>query len=308
MPVLTPAALRKQIRAGTLDAVYLLVGGDEAEKTALVAAMAGLVEEDVRAFNVERFYGGEPAAAAASIVDAARTLPLAAPTRLVIVLQAEQVLAPKRETTAVERDQAILAAYVNAPAAHACVVFVAGRLDERRTLPRLLLKTASVVRCDGLADPAEAARWLREAAGARGLTIEPKAVQLLVGRAAGDGPRVRADAERLFLYAAGHERVTVGDVEAITHAIHTASGDWAVANAIERGAGAEALRELAAQLDGGASPHMVLGQLAWCVRTKLDPRRVPRAIDAVFRTDQALKSSGGDPRVLLERLVVELCG
>jgi hypothetical protein len=31
-------------------------------------------------------------------------------------------------------------------------------------------------------------------------------------------------------------------------------------------------------------------------------------MDAVFRTDLALKSSGGDPRVLLERLVVELCG
>ena len=31
------------------------------------------------------------------------------------------------------------------------------------------------------------------------------------------------------------------------------------------------------------------------------------AIDTVYRTDLALKSSGGDPRVLLERLVVELC-
>jgi len=46
------------------------------------------------------------------------------------------------------------------------------------------------------------------------------------------------------------------------------------------------------------------------VRDKLvnvDPRRIPRAVDALFRTDQDLKSSGGDPRVLLERLVVELC-
>jgi DNA polymerase III delta subunit len=34
---------------------------------------------------------------------------------------------------------------------------------------------------------------------------------------------------------------------------------------------------------------------------------VPAAIEALFRTDLELKSSGGDPRVLLERLVVELC-
>jgi hypothetical protein len=39
-----------------------------------------------------------------------------------------------------------------------------------------------------------------------------------------------------------------------------------------------------------------------------DPRRVPAAVEALFRTDLDMKSSGGDPRVLLERLVVELCG
>jgi DNA polymerase III delta subunit len=38
-----------------------------------------------------------------------------------------------------------------------------------------------------------------------------------------------------------------------------------------------------------------------------DARRVPAAIEALFRTDLELKSSGGDPRVLLERLVVDLC-
>ena len=55
---------------------------------------------------------------------------------------------------------------------------------------------------------------------------------------------------------------------------------------------------------------MILGQLGWFVREKLvaaDARRVPAAVDALFRTDLDLKSSGGDPRVLLERLVVDLC-
>ena len=36
--------------------------------------------------------------------------------------------------------------------------------------------------------------------------------------------------------------------------------------------------------------------------------RLKDAIGAVFRTDEAIKSSGGDPKILLERLVVELCG
>jgi len=63
-------------------------------------------------------------------------------------------------------------------------------------------------------------------------------------------------------------------------------------------------------MDAGAVAYMILGQLGWFVRDKLsgvDPRRVPKAVDALFRADLDLKSSGGDPKVLLERLVVELC-
>jgi hypothetical protein len=36
--------------------------------------------------------------------------------------------------------------------------------------------------------------------------------------------------------------------------------------------------------------------------------RLRPAVDAMLRTDIALKSSGGNPRMLLERLIVELCG
>ena len=90
----------------------------------------------------------------------------------------------------------------------------------------------------------------------------------------------------------------------------TAQDDWAVTNAISRGDAAEALRQLGLALESGGVPFMILGQLAWFVREKLsmaEPRRVKKAVDALFRTDQDLKSSGGDPRILLERLVVELC-
>jgi hypothetical protein len=38
------------------------------------------------------------------------------------------------------------------------------------------------------------------------------------------------------------------------------------------------------------------------------PERVRPALDALLRTDLALKSSGGEDRVLIERLIVELAG
>lgn len=305
MALLTSAAVRKQISTGKLDPIYLIVGADEAEKSALAGEFTSSIEEDLRAFNVDRFYGGE--ASAAAIVDSARTLPLMSPRRMVIVLRAELVIVPKRETQASDYELEALTAYVQNPAAHACLVLVAGELDERRSLSKLLLKTASVVRCDGLGNPAEAARWLREMAQGQGMTIDAKAVQLLINRSAGDPMRIRTDAERLLLYAAGQRVITTADVEALTTDANLTSGEWAVTNAIERGAGAAALKELAAQIDAGVSPFLILGQVAWCVRTKLDSRRVPAAIEAVFQTDLALKSSAGDPRILLERLVVELC-
>jgi len=39
----------------------------------------------------------------------------------------------------------------------------------------------------------------------------------------------------------------------------------------------------------------------------LHSQSVSGAVESLFRTDQDLKRSGGDARVLLERLVVELC-
>src|SRR5690349_784254 len=104
MPTLTPAAVRKQIQSGKADPIYLLLGEDEVEKSALAAEFADLVDEGLRAFNVERLQGGEMttgeklADGVAALVAAARTLPMMSPCRVVIVAQAEQMLTPKRES------------------------------------------------------------------------------------------------------------------------------------------------------------------------------------------------------------------
>ena len=86
--------------------------------------------------------------------------------------------------------------------------------------------------------------------------------------------------------------------------------EWAVVNAIGDGDAARALRAASERLERGDSPHALLGQIRWWVSNRLaaaDPPRAKPAIDAVLRTDLALKSSG-DERLVLERLVVELTG
>ena len=109
MPLATPGAVRKQIASGRPDPVYLLQGDDEVEKSALATEFAELVEEGLRAFNVERIHAGDMtsgdrlASGVASLLASARTLPMMSPSRVVVVLQAEVLLAPRRESEAATR-------------------------------------------------------------------------------------------------------------------------------------------------------------------------------------------------------------
>ena len=82
MAAASQSDVRKQIAGGKVAPVYLLVGADEAAKIALAGEFLELVEADLRAFNVDRLYGGETTGAA--VVDAARTLPLMVPRRVVL--------------------------------------------------------------------------------------------------------------------------------------------------------------------------------------------------------------------------------
>ncbi len=304
MPVASEAEVRRQIQSGRVGAVYLLLGADEPAKAALAGEFLSLVDPDLRAFNVDRLYGGETTAGA--VVDAARTLPMMAPRRIVLLLHAERLLVPRKEGDASERDLALLETYAKSPEDSACLVIVAGALDRRRALVKLLLSKAIVVECSGPADVGEAARWVRERVGQQGMTIEPRAARLVAERVGPDAARLRSEVDRLTLYAADAGAITAADVMEVV-APSAAQDDWAVTRAIERGSAADALRELGRSMDGGAVPYMVLGQLAWFVRTKMPAARLATAVEAVFRTDLAIKTSAGDPRALLERLVVELC-
>ena len=326
MPSVTPAAVRKQIEAGTPEGVYLLQGEDDVEKAALAAAFDELVEEGLRAFNVEHIHAADLTTGdrlldgVASLVDAVRTLPMMAPRRVVTVFQAEHMLAPKRESDAAARALDQLIALVDAPDPQTTLVFVAAPLDRRTRVFRALAKSAVVVDCGAPEDVAAAVRWVHARLAAAGVEIDPagaRAMAVLAGfpeRPRTDGrtgnvKRLRGEIDRLLLYALGQKRVTLDDVRDVAGPA-ALQDDWAMTNAIEGGQAGEALRQLALIFDAGAVPEKVLGQIAWLVRSKfpqIAPADVAGAVDAVFRTDVDLKRSAGDPRVLLERLVVELC-
>jgi DNA polymerase III delta subunit len=332
MAAATPASVRQQIARRQPDPVYLLIGDDETEMARLAADMTALVEDGLSVFNVDRLYATDKGVTASAIAESARTLPVMADRRIVVVLRAERLLKPRRrgkgdddppedEATETPGDADVLEAYVRNPEPQTTLTLVAADADRTRRLYKALQKHATIVECYGLrgtrdarVDLRQVARQaeqlVRKAVVEAGQQIDPAAARLVGERAGTDIAQLRGDVERLLLYAAGKPKISMEDVLEVVSA-ESAQDDWAVTSAIQRGDVAEALRQLGLAMEGGGVAYKILGQIAWFVRERLaaaDPRRVPDAVDALLRTDIDLKSSGGDPRVLLERLVVELCG
>ncbi len=307
----SPSDVRKQIAAGATDPIYLLLGEDEVEKSGLAHEFEELVDEGLRAFNVERVQAGDwtsgdrLSSGVASLIAAARTLPMMAPRRVILVLRAEMLLAPKRESDAATRALEAFESLLERPEKETALVLVATTVDRRSRIYKLLARQATIVECGVLESVADAERWVRNRIAAAGAQLDPAGARLIANRAGTDVKRLRNDVDRLLLYALGQKTIGMDDVREIVGPA-ALQDDWAMANAIEGGDSAGALRQLALMLDAGAAPEQILGQLGWLVRTKFT-RGVSDAVESLFRTDRDLKSSGGEARVLLERLVVELC-
>jgi len=334
MPALDLPNLKKKIGQRQLDAIHLFVGEDVKLVERIVDDVEATVHPDDQPFAVEHIYAGEPGGSPLDIAAAARVFPMLGDRRIVIVLRAERILKPKRASRATDSegdeeaasddspatgDTGPLEDYIASPVDSTTLVFVAAEVDRTRRLTKQLIKAAAVTEFSGLqqdrpgsrgAGWAEARSWVQAELDRIGRAIEPKAVELLVERSGGDINKLRGDVERLLLYTDGQERIARDDVAEVS-SIAVQVDDWAVVNAIADGDVKRALREVDARLDRGDSPHGLVGQLRWWVSQRLAegaPERVPAALDTLLRTDLALKSSAGEDRVLLERLVIELTG
>ena len=330
MPALDQHALSKLISSRKLAPVHLLVGEDVRLIEQAVDAIENTIDEADRPFAIDRLYAAESGGGPVDIAAAARVLPMLGDRRVVIVLRAERLLKPKRAARAAEIveidadgddvafDFAPLEDYLASPVPFSNLVFVATGVDRTRRFTKRLLEKAQVTEFSGLPLPAQmgkrdaraAAMGLaQELIAAAGRTIDQPALQLLADRAGNDITKLRGDIERLLLYTEGQPRITGADVDEVAAVSTAVDDEWGVVNAIGDGDAARALREVAIRLDRGDSVHMMVGQLRWWVSSKLvqfKPERVRPALEALMRTDLALKSSGGDERVLMERLIVEL--
>jgi DNA polymerase-3 subunit delta len=273
-----------------------------------------------------------------TVVRSAMTLPFMTKRRLVVVRRAQALPAKAGEA---------LTAYARDPNPTTCLLLVAPEpltpTRDRRAehwllgaVPPAAVVALPVRRGKGMVD------WLRQRAGAEGLTVTEEAARLLVQWVGEDGARLLGEARKAALLA-GPDNRRVGTDE-VTRVVgeHAVRDVFDLTNAVEAGNLAQAL-PLLDRLLATEEPMRLLGLLTRNVRVALTVRELaaggqsaeqiarsvrmppyvvgklvtrvsgeggaalPRLLERCWQAEWRCKS-GGQPEAELTALVAELCG
>ncbi len=260
--------------------VYLVAGEERLLRDEVIGALRDAsLAGGVAAFNEDRFTAGE--VNVDTVIAAARTVPMMARRRFVLVRGAERWDAKEAETSPFDR----LAEYAASPVDSTCVVITASKIDGRRKLALAARKQGFLVVCDPLDDRA-LPRWIIDRFAAKGHAIDREHAELLAALA-GPGLSAVDDAiERLSLY--------VGPREApIDEGKPSPANAWPACGPRTRGllvdaVGARdlgrAMRTLADAYDPRERGLPLLGALAWSMRQLA---RYQAALEAGASPDEA---------------------
>jgi DNA polymerase-3 subunit delta len=281
-------------------------------------------------FNIELFDG--KGLEASRVISAARTLPMMADKRLVLV---------RRFDAMTPTEQNNLAAYLDDPSDTACFVMTADKLDGRSKLGKAAKKKGVLIDAKPLRGR-ELREFIRAEATARDHNIAPQAIETLLDAVGDDLAAIDDAMERLSLFVGAGQRI---DAEAVMRCVTRIRVEsiWSLVDAIglkdrKKGVAAaqsllddrepplrllamvarqlrivarmrealsEGLRPQEAAKRAGAPPFKA-GDLTESAR-RFTAESLGRAFELIAETDRALKGSKRPPDVILQDAVLELC-
>ncbi len=273
-----------------VESVYLLIGDqDLLRELAARKLEKAVLGDEPSPFGFERFDGESENADASRILIAANTMPLLGGRRLVLV---------KRASALLEGDPS-LQAYLEAPnPATVLVLDLEKKPDARRKGTKELEKKVAIVACDA-PQPWELEDWVGEEASARGLKLGRDEIRYLVTETGSDLRRLSNELEKLSLYASG-DRL---DLETVAEVLGRgrAQSVFNFIDAVARGDGGSALRQLGRLLEEGEAPLRVLALLDRLV----GQLRIAKDVQASGKRDTNLAGLLGAPpsavRAIAER-------
>ena len=321
----------KRASNGLLEPVYVLVGTERLLIERAVDAVRSAVDSmGAPGFNVEVFDG--KGLDAARVISAARTLPMMADTRFVLLRHVD-AMTPTEQTN--------LAEYLDDPSDTTCFIVTAAKLDGRGKLAKAAKKKGYLVEAKPLRGR-ELREFIRAEATAREHNIAPQAIEALLDAVGDDLAAIDDAMERLSLFVGAGQRIDAEAVMACVTRIRVES-IWSLVDAIGlkdrrkgiaaaqsllddrepplrllamvarqlrivarmREALSEGLRPQEAAKRAGAPPFKA-GDLTESAR-RFTADSLGEAFALIAETDRALKSSKRPPDVILQDAVLELC-
>lgn len=274
-------------KRGELLPVYVISGSERYLRDALVSAIRdGALGSGIAAFNEDKFTAGE--APVDKVLSAARTVPMMAPKRFVLVRGADRWEPAEGSADESPLDQ--IAEYARAPSDTTCLVVVADKLDKRRRLASVARKGGFFVECEPI-PPRELPGFVVEQVRARGHTIDNDTAELLAEIAGPELAPVVDAIERLSLHAGPGNPITEEAVSACVARLRLAD-TWQLVDAVGQRDLGKSLRLLADVYDPRDRGLPLLGALAWSVR---QVARVQAALQSGASGDEAARRAGVPP-------------
>lgn len=327
---MTPVELHKAITAKKLPSLIYLYG-EEAfllDET-LNRLITAVVDESARDFNLMVVSGKD--VDPTGLMDTARTFPVFAAQRMIVVKQAQQLTAAQLE---------ILSHYIAEPVAECCLVFCADKIDKRKKFFQTFKKKGELVEFKPLyANKIPA--FVRDRVRQMDKQFSEDGLELFCKRVGTNLSEIVTELNKVCSYCGDVRLIDAPDVAAVVSDARIDSV-FDLTDAIGEKDLSRTLVLLERLQEEGEAPLKILAMITrhfrqlWKTRSlleqhasqqdiartvKINPYFVqqivrqskkfslthyPRAFELFIRLDLALKSSGAHPQALLQQMAMDL--
>jgi DNA polymerase III subunit delta len=268
------------LRAGNVPPACLILGSERLlVERAIDALKSAVLGDDVMGFNSDVFQGA--GLSAQTLINAARTMPMMAKRRLVLVRAVDAMPSAELE---------LLCEYLRKPSPEACVVMLSEKLDGRAKLVKAAQELGFAF--EALPPkPYELPELARREAELRGHVLDQAAAEALVDALGADLSAIDDALERLSLYVGEGRPIAVADVEScVTHA--RIDSVWALVDAVGARDARVALSAGASLLGNQEPPLRILALVARQLRMLA---RMRSALKAGLKPQEAAVKAGAPP-------------
>ncbi|MDH4162655.1 MAG: DNA polymerase III subunit delta [Nitrospirota bacterium] len=325
--------LMRGLRQGKILPVYLFFGDEEfLIQEAVSLILAKTVDPASQDFNFNTVYC--KGTSGSEIVNLAQTLPFMSERRTVIAKEVEALKAADLEE---------LVAYLKDPSPSTCLILLVNQPRfEKKSVINAVESQGAVTRFFALLDR-EIIPWISGWAKAKGLTIQNDAAQYVWQTLGNDLQAINNELEKTAVSLKDRKSITLDDVKSVVGDFRDFTS-FDLAEAVGRKNRERAFLVLGRLIQEGEQPVGLLGSIAWNyrrimraksleaagvgydeIKRKLniifhqsaafqdqmrrnDLQELQGAFGALLDADRALKSGSLNGRLVLERLVLRLCG